>query len=245
MHTQILERSLNRLAQALLAATLLLSPASPLFGQAALGLSSATAAADGSATLNLSLSSPAGSEPAGVQWTLAYAPSDIISISAVAGPSATAAGKSLNCSLTSGAYACLLAGMNTTPMQNGVVAVVSVTIASGIAGAPISVTNALGVSPGGNSTPVNGAGGSITPLPPSPITVSGLTCNPNSLGSGANSTCTVTVSRTGGATVTLSDNAALLTTPASVTVGAGSTTATFTASAGTIATDQTATVTAT
>ncbi|MBZ5723498.1 MAG: putative Ig domain-containing protein [Acidobacteriia bacterium] len=75
--------------------------------------------------------------------------------------------------------------------------------------------------------------------------VSGLTCTPASLGSGGSATCTVTVSKTGGATVTLSDNAAALTVPASVTVAAASTTATFTATAGTIASNQTATITAT
>jgi len=45
-------------------------------------LSSATASAAGSATLNLTLTSPTGSEPAGVQWTLSYSPAAIASISA-------------------------------------------------------------------------------------------------------------------------------------------------------------------
>jgi uncharacterized protein (TIGR03437 family) len=78
-----------------------------------------------------------------------------------------------------------------------------------------------------------------------PALLSGVICSPASLGSGGSSTCAATVTQTGGATVTLSSNAAALTVPASVTIASGSTTATFTATAGTIASNQTATITAT
>src|ERR1019366_1706632 len=54
----------------------------------------------------------------------------------------------------------------------------------------------------------------------------------------------VTLTKTGGGTVTLSSSTASLTVPGSVAVAAGSTTTTFTATAGTIASDQTATLTA-
>jgi trimeric autotransporter adhesin len=80
-----------------------------------------------------------------------------------------------------------------------------------------------------------------------PVTVTALVCTPNSLNSGASSTCTVTTSAAapaGGVLVAISSNNALLTAPASVTVAAGATTATFSATAGTIASDTTATVTA-
>jgi uncharacterized protein (TIGR03437 family) len=79
--------------------------------------------------------------------------------------------------------------------------------------------------------------------------VSTLACNPTSLGQSAVSTCTVTLTQTapaGGSSVTLGSNNALLTVPASVTVAAGATTATFNATAGaSIASNQSATVTAT
>ena len=82
-----------------------------------------------------------------------------------------------------------------------------------------------------------------------PVLVSGVACNPTSLGQSAVSTCTVTLTQTaptGGASVTLASNNALLTVPASVTVAAGATTATFSATAAaTIASNQSATVTAT
>src|ERR1019366_3826525 len=79
--------------------------------------------------------------------------------------------------------------------------------------------------------------------------VSGVTCIPTSLGRNAVSTCTVTVSQTaptGGTSVTLNSNNALLTVPASVTVLAGATTATFSATAcSSIPSNQNAIVTAT
>ncbi|MBZ5621848.1 MAG: hypothetical protein LAQ69_24430 [Acidobacteriia bacterium] len=80
------------------------------------------------------------------------------------------------------------------------------------------------------------------------VLVSALGCNPTSLGSGAGTTCTVTLSKAapaGGAVVALSSNNALLPTPASVTVAVGATTGAFTTTAGTIGSDQTATLTAT
>src|ERR1019366_7999024 len=82
----------------------------------------------------------------------------------------------------------------------------------------------------------------VTPL------VSGVTCIPTSLSQSVVSTCTVTVSQTaptGGTSVTLASNNALLTVPASVTVLAGATTATFSATAAaSVPTNQSATVTA-
>ena len=92
---------------------------------------------------------------------------------------------------------------------------------------------------------LNGGTATATIALATPTVVSGLICAPASLGSGGSATCTVTVSKAGGATVALSSNASSLTVPASVTVGSGGTTGTFTATAGMIAADQTATLTAT
>ena len=78
--------------------------------------------------------------------------------------------------------------------------------------------------------------------------LTGLTCSPTSLNSGAATTCTVTLNQaapSGGTTVTVSDNSTLLTTPSSATVASGATSATFSATAGTITTAQSANVTAT
>ena len=81
-----------------------------------------------------------------------------------------------------------------------------------------------------------------------PVVLSSVACNPTSLGPNASSTCTVTLTKaapTGGTAVGLSSNNALLTTPASVTVAAGSSTAAFSATTAAIPSDQSAIVTAT
>ena len=83
----------------------------------------------------------------------------------------------------------------------------------------------------------------------SSVLVSGVVCSPTTLRQAAVSTCTVTLTQTapaGGSSVTLASSNALVTIPASVTVGTGATTATFSATAApTIASNQSATVTAT
>jgi uncharacterized protein (TIGR03437 family) len=76
--------------------------------------------------------------------------------------------------------------------------------------------------------------------------VSSLGCTVTNLGSGATSNCTVTLSApaAGSISVVLVSNSPLLTVPASVPIAAGATTATFTATAGTVTSNQIVTVTA-
>lgn len=78
--------------------------------------------------------------------------------------------------------------------------------------------------------------------------VTSLSCNPVSLTSNGTTNCTVTLNiapPSGGAMVALSSSNALLTVPASVTVDAGTLTASFTATAGKVPSSQMATITAT
>jgi hypothetical protein len=103
----------------------------------------------------------------------------------------------------------------------------------------------MGVDAVGNGLTIASAGnGTILVSLVSPVT-----CSAGTLVGGASSTCTVTLTQlapTGGAGVALSSNNTSLTVPASVNVVAGTTTATFIATAGaSIASNQTATVTAT
>jgi uncharacterized protein (TIGR03437 family) len=235
-------RLLGKLAHRVGLLTFVLTSASALFGQGTLVLSSGTTVG-GTVALDLTLTSPAGSEPAGLQWDLTYSATDVVSINAAAAGSAVAAGKSISCSSSSGTYRCLLAGLNTSLIQNGVVAVVTVTIGNGVASTTIGVTNTLGATLDGHALSIRGIGGTLTA--PALPTLAGLSCTPATLGSGGTSTCTVTLTKTGGGTVTLSSNTTALPVQGSVAVAAGSTTATFTATAGSIATDQTATLTAT
>ncbi len=210
-------------------------------------LSSATATAGTTVVLNLSVSSPAGSAPAALEWTLTYPAASVASISVAAGAAPTAAGKSIACAGGAAAYTCIAYGLNSNTISNGVVAVVTATLTSSATTALIGVPSALGASLAGASVAVSTTGGTITIPSTAPVTVSSLFCSPTSVSSAGSSTCTVTLSSpagTGGAAVTLSSSAASLTVPASVPVAAGSNSANFTATAGAITSTQTATLTA-
>ena len=224
------------------------------FGQSdSLALSSGVATPGGTVSLNLSLSSPSGSEPAGIEWTFAYSASDIVAISASPGAAATAAGASLSCAGSSGSYLCFLTGVSSSGLdanliQNGVVAVLAVTLSPASPGTTISVANALSSSAKGNAIQTTATGGTITVVPGGvPVGLTSLSCNPAYLASGASSTCTATLNQaaSAGATITLSDNNAPVSIPASVTVLAGASSASFTATAGALSTTQSATITAT
>src|ERR1035437_8768520 len=83
----------------------LVAASSPALGQA----DSLSLSWEGPSTVNLT--SPSGSEPATLQWTLTYRASDVVSISASAGAAAANASKTLSCSSATGAYSCVVSGM--------------------------------------------------------------------------------------------------------------------------------------
>jgi hypothetical protein len=94
---------------------------------------------------------------------------------------------------------------------------------------------------------LNGASQIATLNLVAPTMLKSLVCNPGSLTSGSSATCTVTLSNPAptGAAVALFSSSGLLPVPAtSVTVPAGSSSATFTVTAGTITGNQTATLNA-
>src|SRR5438105_2801166 len=97
-------KSMKSLALALL----LTGSVYPALGQSdTMILSSGTAGTNGTAALNLVLTSSAGSEPAAIQWTLTYSSNAVTALSAVAGSAATGAGKSLTCMAGVGSYTCV------------------------------------------------------------------------------------------------------------------------------------------
>jgi uncharacterized protein (TIGR03437 family) len=209
-----------------------------------LTLDSASAGPGGTLALNLVLN--AGStQPAAVQWTLNYDPAIITGFIISNGAGAAAASKSLACSSGSGTSTCLVAGLNQNVIANGTVAVVNVTLSGAASGTvPIGVAGVVAAAPDGSSIAASGTGGNISLVLPNPL--HSVACNPSSLNSASTSTCTVTLTQpasTGGAMVTLSSNNAMLSVPASVMVPAGSSSANFTATAGTITADQSAVVT--
>ena len=203
----------------------------------------------GTVSLNLSLDSPSGSQPAGLEWTFAYLPSNIVAISAAAGQAATDASKSLSCagSPGSGSYTCFLTGLgpdglNANIMQNGVVAVLTVTVSTAASGTAINISNALGTSVAGSAIPITATAGNIF-MPPG---ASSLSCNPTSLISLGVSICTVQLSRDvfNSRAVQLSADSSLLTIPAAVLVPGGAASAVFIATAGLVTTSQNVTITA-
>ncbi len=82
-----------------------------------LSIGSGSGTAGATVSLPVNLTSTGGAQTAGLQWSFAYS-SDITSVTVVAGPSATNAGKSVTCS----ANDCVLFGVNNTAMADGTVA---------------------------------------------------------------------------------------------------------------------------
>lgn len=215
-----------------------------------LALSSSAVLPGGSTALNLTLSSPSGSEPAGIQWSITYNPSSIVAISAVEGPAALSASKSISCVSQSGSYTCLLTGLNANVIQNGIAAVVSVTLPSTASGTvSLGVSNTVGTSPAGAAVSLVGTGGviSVSTVVNPPVGILSETCTPTALTLGATATCSVTLNASapsGGSLVSISTDNAVLRVPGSVTVAAGSSSASFTVTAGNYTAPQTAVVTA-
>jgi hypothetical protein len=145
-----------------------------------LALSSGTAGANGIASLNLVLTSPAGSEPASIQFTLTFPAANVTSISVSPGPTAIGAGKTAQCALASGAYTCLLFGLNATTISNGIVAVVNLTIAANVT-IGIGIGNPVAASPTGEAILLSATGATVTPTVTSQVA---LSVSPSS-GSGA------------------------------------------------------------
>jgi len=213
----------------------------------ALALSSATAASGGPATLSLTLTSPSGSEPAGVQWMLTYATSDITAINATVGTAGTAAGKSLTCASGIGTYTCVLAGINSSTIQNGQIATVNVTLSPTVtSGTSIEISGPLGASLAGSAVALTGSGGSITVGSGTAPTVSSVSCTPGSVNTPGTGNCTVTLNaQSNSAQVAISSNNTNFSVPASITIPSGASSASFSASASPVTSNQTAMVTAT
>ena len=102
--------------------------------------------------LNLLLSTPSGVEqPAAIEWAFSYSSDAIANFSISAGQALTASQKSLFCNGTAANFICLAAGLNALTIFDGLVATVSVTLASGFTTALISLGNPSSSDSSGNS----------------------------------------------------------------------------------------------
>jgi hypothetical protein len=207
-------------------------------------LSSGIVISGNNLSLDLSILSPPGGEPAAVGWTISYPVSSITAISVAAGPSATAAGKSLSCSSSPGSYTCIASGMNARIIANGMLATVSATV-SGLAAIDFGVGGTAAVANDGTALSVLGVGSVVVVNPPL-VTVGSIGCNPTSLAPGGKAVCTATLiglASLGGATVALGESGNI-SGPASLSIPLGSTSGTFVATASQFTFDQSATITA-
>ncbi len=87
----------------------------------------------------------------------------------------------------------------------------------------------------------------LSPTGPAPTLISSIACTPSSVYSGGSSSCKVTLTKAAASatSIKLISNSKLFTVPASVSIASGASSAGFTAKAATIATKQTAILTAT
>lgn len=217
--------------------------------QVTLSMASGATAPGGTVSLDISLATSGGAQPAGLQWTLSYPVSDVSGVNIVAGASANAAGKTLTCNSASGSTICVLYALNTTTITDGVVATATFTVPSSSldSSAPIPMTAVVATDLNGYQIASSGSGATITIAQPIVPTLSGLSCNPASVSAPGGTACTVTLSSpalSGGMAVSLSSSNPNVTVPNSVTVSAGSSSVSFTASVAAVTTAQTATISA-
>jgi hypothetical protein len=130
---------------------------------AALKLSSGTASPGTSVTLALTLDAT-GASPASAQWALEYAAADFSAVTVTAGPAVTKSGKQIACNQTTGATTCMLWGMDAKPIENGVIARVTVTLSpSSFANSSgVQVVNCLAADAAGDAVLVSGQGGGVS-----------------------------------------------------------------------------------
>jgi hypothetical protein len=212
-----------------------LSATSPCRAQSVtLALSSGSAPAGGTVTLDLSLSAPTVL-PAAVHWTLAYSAVDFGSPAISAGPAAIAASKQLSCSNQAGSTTCLLWGQNTAVVTSGVLAIVTLPINyTSDASSQLQLTISSAADALATDLGTSNAGGTVTIKPG----LHGFSCFPVSFPASTSTSCTITLTAaapTGGATIDLSSNpTSAVTAPASVTFPPGSLTGSFNVTAGNV-----------
>ena len=155
-----------------LAKIMLVGAAYGLFSQASgqVALTIASGAGTPGATVNLNLQiNSTGMQPASLQWTMNYAAADVTSINVTAGAVATAAGKSVSCNIVSaGTLNCIVFGLNSTPISNGVIATAAVTLSPTTTSTSTGIVLTGAIASSGDNPPV-----ALVATPASPNTLTG------------------------------------------------------------------------
>lgn len=180
-----------------------------------LAVSSATAAPGSTTSLSLSFTSDSGTAGA-LQWTLNL-PAAVASFTIQAGPAASAAGKTLSCN----GNVCILAGMNSNPVGNGVVATIAATAASTMGSFPVQLANTVEAEIDGSAGSISATAGSLTVASPVSVAITPATAT---LSAGQTAQFSAAVTGSSNTAVTWSLNpavgsvtAGLYTAPASIT----------------------------
>jgi hypothetical protein len=165
----------------------------------ALSVSSGSGSPGGTVNLSILLTST-GTAPAALQWTLGYSTVDFTSAAVTIGAAGTAAGKQVSCTNTAGSSMCLVSGLNSTTISNGVVATVALTISASTldTSSSISLSNGVSASVDGTALTTSTTGNTVSILPVQPTWSISGTISPPSAGNGA----TVTLSGSANATTT-------------------------------------------
>ena len=209
-----------------------------------LSLSSGSAAPGASVTLNVSLNSST-TPPASLEWTLSYSTVDFSSVTIAAGPVAMGANKSVSCATGDGKSRCIVSGLNDATIPNGVVATMSLTVSTSTTdtSSPLQFASDVGAATGATSLAIASSGGVVTIVP----ALNGFSCTPLAVNPSTGSTCTVALTAaagSGGAAISLGSSPADVAIPSTMTIPQGSTSTTFSVTAGGVTTPTLVTLTA-
>jgi len=154
-----------------------------------LQISSAAVASGSTVPLTITLASGGATPPAALQWDLQTG-TGVSAVSVVLGTAGASAGKSLQCS----GVRCLLYGVNTSGLSNGVVATLNVILSPAATGnIALQLINLSASAADGGALPISAQPGSISVLTPVAVTVS-----PTTSTLAANQTQQFTATVTGG-----------------------------------------------
>ena len=215
------------------------------FAQTGIKIVPGTAVAGGSGSASITIDSPSSSsDPSALEWTLTYSTSALSGMKLTAGTALSSSGKSLSCaSGGTGQVRCIMWGENTKFIPNGVLATANFAVSlHAPASSVLGLTGLTAVSGTAKTVPATASGATLTIRPAAKI--SKLSCAATSILSLGKTTCTVTLTSAAIETVSvalgLGANSAKVTIPSSVRVSAGSSSASFTLSAGTVVAKSTA-----
>lgn len=193
------------------------------------GIGSATINGAGLASVPIAINSKTGQLPAALQFDLSWTASEVSGVSFTVGPAATAANKTIQCASQGASSArCVISG-GILGIGDGVVALASVqTILTSQATTSLVLFSNISASIGATAiTTVVAPGGGVIAMP---ALLASVSCSQPDIWQGLTVPCSVALNKpapSGGISVALSADSALVSAPASVQIAAGATSGSF------------------